>query len=316
MKKLIAIAIAAAITLTGCSANQETVVRLATHDSFYITDEQIAAFEAETGFELELVKMGDTGALTNQLVLTKNAPVADVFFGIDNTFLSAATGEGVTNNPVAISYGDVCFNYDIDWFQKAGITPPNSWRELGDPRFKDLVVISNPRLSSPGLAFLATTHAGFETSAEVFAYWRSLRDNGLKISGGWNDAYFTNFTRYEGDRPIVLSYASSPAAEIKEDGTSGTQALLDECFRQTEYAGVVEGGKNPAGAQALIDFFLGEEFQKALPANMFVYPITDVALSPEWESHAKPARSTIGGDLDFAANREKWLKDWSDVFDN
>lgn len=315
MKKATLVLIAI-LALAGCTPTQETVVRLATHDSFFISDEQIAQFESETGYELELIKLGDTGALTNQLVLTKNAPIADAFFGIDNTFLSVATSNTVTKNPTAISYGDVCFNYDIDWFSKAGITPPTSWRELGDPRFKDLVVVTNPRLSSPGLAFLATTHAGFETSAEVFAYWRSIRDNGLKVVGGWNDAYFTDFTRYGGTRPIVLSYASSPAAEVKEDGTPGSAALLDECFRQTEYAGVIEGAKNQAGAKALIDFFLTDEFQSGLPLNMFVYPIKPLDLPAEWTKFAQPARSTIGEELDFEANREQWLKDWSDVFDN
>lgn len=315
MKK-VALAIIATLALTGCAPIQETVVRLATHDSFFISDEQIAEFEAASGFELELIKMGDTGALTNQLVLTKNAPIADAFFGIDNTFLSVATSNGVTKDPIAISYGDVCFNYDIDWFKESGIAPPTSWRELGDPRFRDLVAVTNPRLSSPGLSFLATTYAGFETEAEVFAYWRSLRDNGVAITAGWNDVYFTSFTRYGGTRPIVLSYASSPAAEIKEDGTPGTAALLDECFRQTEFAGVIEGSKNQAGAKALVEFFLSDSFQTGLPLNMFVYPIKDVPLPAEWEKIAQPARNTIGENLDIEANREKWLKDWSDVFDN
>ena len=133
---------------------------------------------------------------------------------------------------------------------------------------------------------------------------------------GWNDAYFTEFTRYEGSRPIVLSYASSPAAEVKEDGTAGSAALLDECFRQTEYAGVVEGSKNPAGAKALIDFFLTDSFQAGLPENMFVYPMKNVELPAAWAKVAQPANSTIGENLDFEANREQWLKDWSDVFDN
>jgi thiamine transport system substrate-binding protein len=138
----------------------------------------------------------------------------------------------------------------------------------------------------------------------------------LKIVAGWNDAYFTEFTRYEGSRPIVLSYASSPAAEIKEDGTPGSAALLDECFRQTEYAGVISGSKNQPGAKALIEFFLSDGFQAGLPTNMFVYPIKDVELPAEWAKVAQPARTTIGEELDFEANREQWLKDWSDVFDN
>lgn len=316
MKKLLALSAITALILTGCSPQQQTTVRLATHDSFYITDEQIEQFESESGYELEIIRMGDTGSLTNQLVLTKNAPVADVFYGIDNTFLSEAVKNVVTREPVAINYGDVCFNYDIGWLQDRGIQAPSSWRELGDPRFQDLVVVTNPRLSSPGLAFLATTHAGFETSAEVFAYWRSIRDNGLKVVAGWSDAYFTEFTRAGGTRPIVLSYASSPAAEIQDDGSPGTAALLDECFRQTEYAGVISGSANPQGARELIQFMESEQFQSELPWNMFVYPIADVELPNEWVEFAKPANSTIGERLNFEANREQWLKDWSDVFDN
>lgn len=315
MKK-IALLAAAALALSGCSSTQEEVVRLATHDSFYISDEQIAEFESNTGFQLELIKMGDTGALTNQLVLTQNAPVADAFFGIDNTFLSVATSNGISTNPVPVSYGDVCFNYDLDWFTENNIAPPASWRELTDPKFRDLVVISNPNLSSPGLAFLASTYAGFNSKEETANYWNALANNGVKVVSGWNDAYFTEFTRYEGSRPIVLSYASSPAAEIKEDGSAGSKALLDDCFRQTEYAGVLRGAKNPAGAQALVDYMLSESFQNSLPGNMFVYPIGELVLPEEWKSVAEPARSTIGQELDFEANRDQWLRDWSAIFDN
>ena len=214
-----------------------------------------------------------------------------------------------------INYGDVCFNYDIGWFEQNNIQPPTSWRDLGQSKYKDLVVIPNPNLSSPGMAFLITTYAGFETKAEVFAYWRSLRDNGLKTTSSWTDAYFTDFTRYGGTRPIVLSYASSPAAELK-DGKPQSKALLKECFRQYEYAGIVEGGENAAGGQALIDFMLAQSFQESLPWNMFVYPNQGVAIPAEFEQFAPPAESVIGENLDFAANREQWLTDWSDVFDN
>lgn len=315
MKK-IALAAIALLALSGCAEETVTEVRIATHDSFYITDEQVAQFETETGYQLELIKLGDTGELTNQLVLSKNAPIADGFYGIDNTFLPVAKQNNLTSEAVAINYGDVCFNYDVAWFDEAGIEPPSSWRELGDQKFKDLVVVSNPRLSSPGLAFLATTHAGFETSAEVFAYWRSLRDNGLKVTSGWSDSYFTDFTRYGGTRPIVLSYASSPAAEIQDDGSVATRAIGQECFRQTEYAGVIAGSKNQKGAQAFVEFMLSDTFQSDLPWNMFVYPIKQLPLPEGWPVEAAPATSTLGENLDIAGNREQWLKDWSDVFDN
>ena len=317
MKK-IAILLAALITLTGCTAQEVKLVRLAAHDSFAISDELIRQFETETGYDLEILRLGDTGSLTNQLILTKNAPVADAFFGIDNTFQGQALEQGIVSGQMtAIDYSDVCFNYDIDWFEENGINPPTSWRQLGDEQYRGLTVVTNPRFSSPGLAFLATTHAGFETSAEVFAYWRSIRDNGVKVAGSWEDAYFSDFTRYGGDRPIVLSYASSPAAEVNEDGTAGSAALLSECFRQTEFAGVVKGSANEAGARALVNFLLSDSFQRSVPEAMYVYPAVVGTEVPEsWAQFALPAESTIGDTLDINANRDRWLKDWSDVFDN
>lgn len=306
------------LALTGCTAPEVTLVRLAAHDSFVISDELIQKFETDTGYELEILRLGDTGSLTNQLILTKNAPVADAVFGIDNTFQGKALDEGIILGEFsAIDYSDVAFNYDIGWFEENQIDPPTSWRELGDERFRNLVVVTNPNFSSPGLAFLATTHAGFETSAEVFAYWRGLRDNGLKIAGSWEDAYFSDFTRYGGNYPIVLSYASSPAAEVNEDGSAGTAALLTEGFRQTEFAGVLQGSANERGARALVEFLLSDDFQRSVPEAMYVYPAVAGTEVPEaWAKFALPATSTIGDDLDINGNRERWLKDWSDVFDN
>lgn len=317
MKK-IAVAIAALLALTGCTTPEITLVRLAAHDSFVISDELIQKFETDTGYELEILRLGDTGSLTNQLILSKNAPVADAVFGIDNTFQGKALDEGIISGDFsAIDYSDVTFNYDIGWFEENQITPPTSWRELGDERFRNLVVVTNPNFSSPGLAFLATTHAGFETSAEVFAYWRGLQDNGLKIAGSWEDAYFSDFTRYGGNYPIALSYASSPAAEVNEDGSAGTAALLTEGFRQTEFAGVLRGSANERGARALVDFLLSDDFQRSVPEAMYVYPAIAGTEVPEaWAKFALPATSTIGDDLDINGNRERWLKDWSDVFDN
>ena len=315
MKHLVFL-VATIALLSGCQAPEPTLVRLAAHDSFVMSDDLVSQFESETGFELEILRLGDTGSLTNQLILTKNAPVADAFFGIDNTFLGKAESEGVfESTPVAIDYSDVCFNYDVAWFDTQGLTPPASWRDLTEEEYRGLTVVTNPNFSSPGLAFLATTHAGFATSEEVLAFWRDLRDNGVKVAGSWEDAYFSDFTRYGGNRPIVLSYASSPSAEVGEDGTPGSRSLLDECFRQTEFAGVISGSANEAGAQALVEFLRGDDFQRSVPEAMFVYPAVAGTDIPEtWAAFATPATSTIGDTLDIDANREQWLTDWSDIF--
>jgi thiamine transport system substrate-binding protein len=315
--KTIALSAITLMALTGCQSPENTLVRLAAHDSFVIGEELIAQFESETGYELEILRLGDTGAVTNQLVLTKNAPVADAFFGIDNTFLGRAESEGVfVDDPTAIDYSDVCFNYDLEWFEQEALDAPLSWRELVNEEYRDLTVITNPNFSSPGLAFLASTYAAFDSATEVESFWVALESNGVKVAGSWEDAYFSDFTRYGGNHPIVLSYASSPAAEVLEDGTPGSEALRVECFRQTEYAGVIEGSANESGAAALVEFLGSPEFQASVPEAMYVYPaVPGIEIPESWATFAQPATSTIGEDLDINANREQWLGDWSTIFD-
>jgi thiamine transport system substrate-binding protein len=311
MKKLFVTTLSV-LMLTGCVSAEPTSVRLATHDSFVITDELKEQFEKESGFTLEIIRMGDTGSLTNQLVLTKNAPIADAVFGIDNTFMSVAIDNKVfEGEPIAIDYSDVCLNYDIAFLESLSIAPPTSWRDLTRPSYKGLTVLTDPNLSSPGLAFLATTVAGLGTGGALKEYWDALRSNEVLIAGSWEDAYFTHFSKYGGKYPIVLSYASSPAAEVGEDGKPATKAMLSECFRQTEFAAVLLGAQNTKGAEALVDFLQSQEFQSSVAENMYVYPVLETATIPEsWSEFAKPALSTIGEELDFDKDRDLWLDVW------
>ena len=210
----------------------------------------------------------------------------------------------------------MCFNYDLEWFEQEALDAPLSWRELVNEEYRDLTVITNPNFSSPGLAFLASTYAAFDSATQVESFWVALESNGVKVAGSWEDAYFSDFTRYGGNHPIVLSYASSPAAEVLEDGTPGSEALRVECFRQTEYAGVIEGSANESGAAALVEFLGSPEFQASVPEAMYVYPaVPGIEIPESWATFAQPATSTIGEDLDINANREQWLGDWSTIFD-
>ncbi|CAB4628593.1 MAG: thiamine ABC transporter substrate-binding protein [Actinobacteria bacterium] len=320
MKKLIAVFAASSLLLAGCAPADQaaTKVTLVAHDSFAISDESIAEFQDASGFELEIIRAGDAGSLTNRLVLTKDSPIADVVFGIDNTFRGIADENGIIEGElVEVDYADVCFNYDRLWFEKRGIAPPSSWRDLAKPAYNSLTVVTNPLSSSPGLAFLATTVAAFgEQSFEQ--YWKELRDNGVMVAAGWEEAYFTYFSGSSGngEHPIVLSYSSSPAAEIREDGKSQTVALLDECLRQTEFVGTLAGAKNPEGAKALVDFLLSESFQNTMPGLMYVYPVNEKAVIPaEWAEFGPAANSTIGEDLSISTHREKWQTKWSAIFD-
>jgi thiamine transport system substrate-binding protein len=320
MKKLITVLALAILLLAGCAPADQaaTKVTLVAHDSFAISDESIAQFQEESGFELEIIRAGDVGSLTNRLVLTKESPIADVVFGIDNTFMGVAEQNSIIEGQlVPVDYADVCFNYDRVWFEERGITPPGSWRDLTKPAYNSLTVVTNPLSSSPGLAFLATTVAAFgEPGFEQ--YWKELRDNGVRVASGWEEAYFTDFSGSSGrgQYPIVLSYSSSPAAEIREDGKSQTVALLDECFRQTEYIGELAGASNPEGAKALIEFLLSESFQNTMSGLMYVYPVNEYASIPaEWAEFGPAANSTIGEKLNISTHREKWQTKWSEIFE-
>jgi thiamine transport system substrate-binding protein len=261
MKKFAPLALTTAIILAGCApANKEEVVTLVAHDSFAISDQSIAEFEDQSGYKLEIMRAGDTGSVTHRLVLTKDSPIGDVVFGIDNTFRGVADENGLIEGSLQeVTYSDICFNYDRLWFEANNLTPPSSWRDLVLLQYEGLTVVSNPLTSSPGLAFLASTVSAFgEDGFENF--WQGLKDNQVKVAAGWEEAYFTEFSGSSGtgQYPIVLSYSSSPAAEIRDDGKSQTVALLDDCFRQVEYVGVLAGTKNSDGAKALVDFLLSE----------------------------------------------------------
>jgi thiamine transport system substrate-binding protein len=319
MKKIAPLALTIALILTGCApGNQQEVVTLVAHDSFAISDESIAELENQSGYRLEILRAGDAGSVTNRLILTKDSPIGDVVFGIDNTFRGLADENNLIEGSLQeVTYSDVCFNYDRLWFEVNDLTPPSNWRDLVLPQYVGLTVVSNPLTSSPGLAFLTSTVAAFgEDGFERF--WQQLKDNQVKVAAGWEEAYFTEFSGSSGagEYPIVLSYSSSPAAEVREDGKSQTVSLLDDCFRQVEYVGVLAGTKNPAGAKALVEFLLAEPFQSTMPGLMYVYPVNpDASVPAEWAQFGPAARSTIGEDIDIAANRDSWQDKWSAIFD-
>ena len=316
---LIAASTLALAGLSGCSTGDATPdeVTVVTHDSVLFTDEVIEAFKDETGITIKQIKAGDTGAMTNKLVLTKDAPIGDAFFGIDNTFAGVAIDNDIVSGALEpVDFGDVCFNYDKTWFSTNELPAPTSIKDLTKPAYKGLTVVSNPTTSSPGLAFLAATVSMFGDNGWE-QYWTALKANDVKVAAGWEDAYFTDFSGSSGKGayPIVLSYSSSPAFEIRDNGESQTASILDGCFRQTEYAGVLKNAKNPNAAKKLVLFLINETFQKPLPTQMYVYPVEQsVELPGEWKEFAPVAENTYGDALDINANRKDWFTKWSEIF--
>lgn len=337
--------VCASMLLSGCSVlgqgNAEesagespTEVVLVTHESFALPDELKTRFEKESGLTLTIQAAGDTGTLTNKLVLTQGNPIGDVAFGVDNTFASRALEEQVftpydatlpagaeryqlpgDQTLAPIDQANVCVNIDTVWFDKSKVAPPSTLEDLTKPAYRDLLVLPGAATSSPGMAFLLATIA--EYGDQWPAYWEKLMDNGAALTAGWSDAYYVDFTQggENGTRPIVVSYDSSPAFTVNDAGKTTTAALLDTCFQQVEYAGVLTGAANPEGASALIDFLLSADVQAALPDSMYVFPVrSDVTLPEDWAQFAQQPTAPYTVDpAAIAADRDTWLEMWTEV---
>jgi thiamine transport system substrate-binding protein len=307
-------AFALALGLAGCSAQSEAApLTVVVHDSVVITDAQLAEFKKETGIDVKLVKAGDAGAMTNKLILTKDQPIGDMFYGIDNTFIGAATAANILGDYSPVDFGDVCFNYDKTWFTNHEQAAPENIADLAKPEFRGLTVVENPSTSSTGLAFLLSTVGTYGDSGWT-KYWESLKANNVRIDAGWEDAYNVDFSGSagKGNYPIVLSYSSSPADE------ENTASIDDGCFRQTEYAGLLRGGANVEGAKKFINFLLSDNFQKTIPGSMWMYPISSTVKLPEnWATKAPAATNAVAVDSKkIDANRSTWLKAWDAIFKN
>jgi thiamine transport system substrate-binding protein len=337
-----ALAVAFALLAFASAAAAQTVTVL-THGSFAVSRSVVEAFTERTGIEVRFVSAGDAGSTLNRAILTRERPLADVLFGVDEASLPRALAadlfEPYTSPALAavdpayrldafegvvtpVDAGFVTFNLDRAAFKEAGLAPPASLDDLADPRYRGLTVVTDPATSSPGLLFMLGT-IGVYGEEGWLDYWAALRDNDLSVTSGWSEAYYTAFSRYGGDRPIVLSYASSPAAEVifadepLDEAPTANLRCSGCSVRQVEAAGVLRGAREPEAARAFVDFLLSAEFQEDVPMQMFVYPVrAGTPLPSEFHDFAEvPAPDEVAPlPDDLAAERlELWLTQWTEV---
>jgi thiamine transport system substrate-binding protein len=317
-------------------------LKVMTHDSFAMSEDVLRKFESDNNIQVQFIKSGDTGTALNKAILAKDNPLADVFYGVDNTFLSRALDEGVfepyqspmlakiddsfkmdpENRMLPVDFGDVCLNYDKVFFENEGIDPPKTLNDLLKPTYSGMLVVQNPATSSPGLSFLLTTIGNYGPDGYL-EYWKGLVANDVLIVNDWESAYYTEFSGSsgKGPRPIVVSYDSSPAFEIlyaeSPLDSPPTAAVVgaNTCFRQIEFAGILKGTKNRDLAEKWIDFMLSVDFQEDMPLQMFVFPVNrEAALEDTFiEYLVLPERTAHVDPEEIANNREKWLKDWTET---
>ena len=318
-------------------------LKVLTHDSFNVSKGVIAAFEQANNVKVEFIKGGDAGAMLNGAILSKAAPLADVMYGVDNTFLGRALGADLfepypsaalsslptdlrldpSNRLLPVDYGYVAINYDIAALEAAKLAPPADLRALTRPEWRGKLIVQNPATSSSGLAFLVATVAQFGESGSYTwrDFWRDLRANDVLVTEGWEDAYYTQFSGSsgKGPRPLVVSYATSPAAEVYfSEGklqTPPTGNVLAGAFRQVEFVGILKGTQQRELAQKFVDFMLAKPFQDDVPLQMFVYPASSAATLPDvFKSFAiaPPAAPAISAEA-IDKGREGWIAEWTKI---
>ncbi|MGH3078238.1 MAG: thiamine ABC transporter substrate-binding protein [Gaiellaceae bacterium] len=330
-----------ALGASACGGEAPTEVVLVTHDSFAVSDKVKEAFERESGLTLRILQSGDASEMLTKALLTAGNPQGDVLFGVDDNLLSRALDGDLfdayespgladvderyvlddEHRVTPIDHGEVCLNYDKPWFAERGIAPPTSLDDLAAPRYERLLVVENPATSTPGLAFLLATIARFgEDGWQEF--WRTLRANDALVVDGWEEAYTARFSGAAGstgDRPIVVSYASSPPAEVfyrtPQPTEAPTAVVESSCYRQVELAGVLRGAANEDGARRLVDFMLTRRFQEDIPLSMFVFPVNrEAALPPVFERHAVVPKDPLElppGEVE--ENRDAWIDEWTRI---
>jgi len=324
----VVVALILVVTASACSSASSNIstdampneVTLLAYDAFTPIEGIFDAFTAATGATVKVVTSGDTGALISKAILTAGTPEGDVLWGIDNTLLSRAQKADLLTSYEPVDYGDICVNYDKQWFTTRNIAPPTSLEDLALPTYKNLLTVQDPVASSPGLGFLLGTIAHF--GADNWQnYWKSLKANGVHIAADWTSAYTIDFSGSsgKGKYPLVVSYGSSPPAEVlyaeKPIDTPPTAVIESTCFRQTEYVGALRGTRNPNIAKLLISYLLDIPFQESMPLSLFVFPINKKAALPELFTNfaTAPTNPLTLDPEDIEKNRDSWLNTWRDI---
>lgn len=344
----LASAIVVTAVATSCSGGggspEPTTLTLVAYESFP-TDATnpiaiaLAEFTQQTGVAVEILIAGDAGTMLSKAALTSGRPEGDVMWGIDNSFLSRAinadifdsyTAVGLDSLPLEftemvpsgevtpVDFGDVCVNYDIGALAEAGLEPPKSMAELAQPEYASRLVVENPATSSPGLAFLLATIAEFGQEGWE-AYWTMLAANGVLVVDGWSQAYYEEFSRAGGSRPLVVSYGSSPPFEVlysnEPVSEPPTGVVESTCFRQVEFAGVLRGTDSPDAARLLIDFLVSERFQREIALNLFVFPVNPaVHLEQVFLDFATIPGSPLSIKPDLIdKHRADWIDRWTSI---
>lgn len=289
----------------------------------------VEKFREKTGIQIKLVSAGDAVEMLTKVTSEKDAPIADVVVGITDDMASMAYKADLFepyNSPVLadipsflqfdgqkrllpFDYGNFAFVVDTEKMDAKDI--PTSLEQLTDVKYKDKVLLIDPRTSSVGLGMLLWSIEVFGEDGYL-TWWKTMKSNALTITDGWSSAYGL-FT--EGEAPLVLSYTTSPVYHVTFEDTTRYQTTLFKEGNSTtiEGAGILKSTKQRAVAQQFIDFLLTDAQLDIAVANS-MYPTNSKAVLPEaFQWAPKPEKNLSMDSERIAQNLDRWLTEWTQV---
>ncbi len=284
------------------------------------------AFEAKTGIKVNMVSAGNGGELLTKLEFEKNAPKADVIVGISEELTSRTIESGLlepyssevlseipenlifdeSHTLLPFDWGAYSFVYDSENIEEV----PTSLNDLLDPKYKDKIIVMDPRTSSVGMGLLQWTLAVY--GEEYLEWWKAVKDNLLTIADGWSSGYGL-FT--EGEAPLVLSYTTSPVYHKMWEETDRFQATVFEegNYLAIEGAGILKSSQHKDAAKLFIDFLL-REAQSDIATTNIMFPVnTNTVLDEAFAIAPEPTKALLLDNSEVSQMRETWIDEWVEV---
>lgn len=341
---LLLVTVLVSVAMAGClgggDGGETGDIIILTHGAFWVSEDLITSFETEHGVKVTFVEEADAQAAINRAALERGNPSADLIFGVDQFIWEAYADEGLfvpyesselsrvpdrfefdsTHSLTPISYGYVSLNHDIATLSNLGLGAPTTFEDLARPEYASRLVVEDPAQSSPGYAFLLATVAyfGVDDDYDYLDFWGDLKRNGVRVAPDWSTAYYTDFSVSGGDRPLVVSYSTSPAATVFYDDTleapiSGVPAIPETMVEQIETIGILAGGRHQATAEAFIDYMLSVAFQEDIPTSNWVYPVVEDATLPAvFDFCPLPDAHASIDPAEVAEHGADWVRAWQD----
>ncbi|MHA1476083.1 MAG: thiamine ABC transporter substrate-binding protein [Promethearchaeota archaeon] len=336
----------------------DNALTIYTYDSLLVDPgyDFIGAFANHSGIskdDINLVLMEDANQIVTQATLEKDNPVADVLIGVDNVLIHSAKKNNLLqkyDSPELVNissdlidnldsekyvlpydFGIIALYYDMNRINTT--TNPEitniTLEEILDYDLDKKLIVEDPTLSSTGLGYLLWTIAVYGDPEIDFSgmlnqdwrnWWNEAKDD-LRIAPSWTAA-FGEWYEDEGNRPIMVSYGSSPAySACKYNDTTQGAFLSHENgtqngWLQIEGIGLVNNAPHEELAKDFIDWFLSTELQDNIAENNWMFPANEHAQisSTFKESAINPDEVNILNSLlsseIVGPNLEKWMEDW------